>query len=74
MGRRMADDHRTPFKLVTNPGGGSPAKLLYDGKLVPKVTAVSVENVVDGTRLKRTRIVIDLYGETEVIRAPDGDA
>lgn len=67
-----SDDHRTPFMLLTSPGGGMVAQLLYRNDPVPMVKTVSVENIIGEDRVKRSKIIVELYGETEVVRAPHG--
>jgi hypothetical protein len=66
----MSDDHLTPFKLVVSKGpSGAGSKLLYEGREIPMVKAVSVENIVCVDDMNRSRIVIDIYGTTEVEQA-----
>lgn len=64
------EDSRTPFKLVTSCGPSViGSKLLYEGREVENVISVSVENIVNVDHGKRSRIVIEVYGETEVEQA-----
>lgn len=64
----MADqDSRTPFTLVTGKGAtANGTKVLYEGREIREVISASVENIVSLNDLKRSRIVIEIYGETEV--------
>lgn len=69
----MQDDHRTPFKLVTSKGGSARGtKLFYEGQEIEMLISVSVENLASVDEMNRSKIVIELYGDTEVVREDDG--
>lgn len=67
----MTDDARTPFKLVTS--GGKSAlgtRLFHEGREIENLISVSVENIASVDEAKRSKIVIEVFGETEVERDP----
>lgn len=66
------DDSRTPFTLVTGKGAtANGTKVLYEGREIPMVKAASVENIVCVDDMNRSRIVIEIYGTTEVRQATE---
>lgn len=70
MAERDSHDHRTPFKLVTSRGKSAlGTKLLYEGREIENVISASVENVASVDEMNRSRIVIEVYGVTEVEQA-----
>lgn len=61
------DDSRTPFTLVTGRGKTAlGSKVLFEGREIKDVISASVENILSLDDGKRSRIVIEIYGETEV--------
>lgn len=68
----MTDDCRTPFKLVASRGKSAlGTKLLYEGREIENVISASVENLASVDDLNRSRIVIEVYGVTEVEQAAE---